>query len=143
MESVLIFSQETYAGTSVDVQGMGLTRFPAPQHKFTMFSVMGANPSFPMARIQIILENDLAGELLGLWPDETTSLVSPTSQGQGSDSPKTSSLVLPTCAVTRAMSHDSGGSCLDNLVKRKSAASGYFLGLLVNKWVPQGYCFVS
>nr|XP_033957166.1 uncharacterized protein LOC117460055 [Pseudochaenichthys georgianus] len=76
--SVLPFSPKTDTGSSVEVRGMGLTVFSAPQHKLTLVSsllqgevVMGVRPSLPMGGIQIILGNDLAGDRV--WPESPIS----------------------------------------------------------------------
>ncbi|XP_033942524.1 uncharacterized protein cep104 isoform X1 [Pseudochaenichthys georgianus] len=101
--SVLPFSPKTDTGSSVEVRGMGLTVFSAPQHKLTLVSsllqgevVMGVRPSLPMGGIQIILGNDLAGDRV--WPE------SPISQVEGAKFPKTTSVMPASGAVTRAAS---------------------------------------
>lgn len=98
------------ASSHVDIQGMGLTVFFAPRHK-----------SLPMGGVQIILGNDLAGAQV--WPDVPAPVDTPTSQVEGSESPTIPSVVLPTCAVTGAMSRASGGSCLDNPDKKRVSLS--------------------
>lgn len=69
VDSVLPFSPDSAVGSSVEVCGMGLTVFSAPQHHLTLISdllqgdmVMGVHPSLPMGGVQVILGNDLVGD---------------------------------------------------------------------------------
>ena len=105
---------------------MGLTVFSAPQHKLTLVSnlvqgdvIMGVRPPLPMGGVQVILGNDLAGSRV--WPDVPVDTIS--SQVGNSESPKTPSVVLPTCAVTRATSRASGDSCFEHSDKKRESIS--------------------
>jgi len=69
---------------------------------------MGVHPSLPMAGIQVILGNDLAGGRV--WPGLSNTLPSKV----GAEDPTAPSTVHAACAVTRAMSR----------TKRESSVKG-------------------
>ncbi|XP_030271930.1 uncharacterized protein LOC115581177 isoform X1 [Sparus aurata] len=122
--SVLPFSPDSAVGSSVEVRGMGLTVFSAPQHRLTLISdllqgdvVMGVRPSLPMGGVQVILGNDLVGDRV--WSDVPARSVEPASQVVRRESLTATSTILPTCAVTRAMSSVSSGSAVENFDRKR------------------------
>jgi len=67
--------------------------------------VMGVRPSLPMAGVQVILGNDVAGSRL--WPDVSVNALP--SQVE-SENPTEPSAVHAACAVTRGMTRTRGES---------------------------------
>lgn len=102
----------------------GALAFSALQHHLTLISdliqvdvVMGVHPSLPLGGIQVILGNYLLSDWV--WSDVPTQRVKPSSQVVSSESLNATPTVLPTCAVTRAMSCVSSGSSLENSDKNR------------------------
>lgn len=79
-ENVLPFSSDSYAGTNVLIKGIGLNVVSVPLHKVMMVSdlvqgevILGVRPCLPVAGVDIILGNNLAGSRV--WVDEPPALV--------------------------------------------------------------------
>lgn len=89
VDSVLPLSPETDTSSSVDVQGMGLTVFSAPQHKLRLASDLVQSdvamecglPSL-WGGVHIILGNDLASDRV--WPRVATPMDPPIFQVESS-----------------------------------------------------------
>ncbi|KAG7471871.1 hypothetical protein MATL_G00102630 [Megalops atlanticus] len=115
LEDVLPFSNETYCGVDVLVQGIELGTVRVPLHSLRLQSTLVSGPvkvglrsKLPVTGIDLILGNDLAGDKVYPLPEviDRPDLVS--SLSHSLDSVHDSSSVFSACAVTRAQARKFG-----------------------------------
>lgn len=110
LQSVLPFSDESYAGNNLLIRGIELSTLTVPLHKVLLNSdlihgnvELGVCPALPVDGISVILGNNLAGDRV--WRDGCPPLVV-SDRPSLSDSPDKSvdsqADVFPACAVTRS-----------------------------------------
>ena len=102
LEGVLPLSEETSAGGSVLLQGVGPDIIDVPLHRIFLKSslvtgpvVVGVRPTFPMQGISVLLGNDLAGGKVVADPIVCEKVID---AGEEENQE-----LFPACAITRAM----------------------------------------
>ena len=111
LDSVLPFSNESFTGNSVLLQGIELGTVQVPLHNLELSSeivsgsvVIGLRPSLPVSGVSLILGNDIAGGKV-----EANPCVSDTPSCDVSDPAEAVTELFPSCAVTRAMAKANSG----------------------------------
>ena len=111
LDSVLPFSNESFTGNSVLLQGIELGTVQVPLHNLELSSeivsgsvVVGLRPSLPVPGVSLILGNDIAGGKV-----EGNPFVSDTPSCDVSDPAEAVTELFPSCAVTRAMAKANSG----------------------------------
>ena len=105
LDSVLPFSNESFTGNSVLLQGIELGTVQVPLHNLELSPeivsgsiVVGLRPSLPVPGASLILRNDIAGGKV-----EANPCVPDTPSRDVSDPVEAVTELFPSCAVTRAM----------------------------------------
>jgi len=105
LENVLPFSEKSFTGDSVLIQGIGLGTMQVPLHQVQLSSdivsgpiVVGLRPSLPVRGVSLILGNDVAGCRV-----EVNLCVSDSPYSDVADPLEDIPGLFPACAVTRAM----------------------------------------
>ena len=105
LKSILPFSNESFTGNSVLLQGIELGTVQVPPHKVELLSdivsgsvVIGLRPSLLVNGIAFILRNDIAGGKV-----EANLCVSDATNCEVSDTAEVIPGLFPVCVITRAM----------------------------------------
>ena len=105
LDSILPFSNESFTGKSVLLQGIELGTVQVPLHNLELSSeivsgsvVVGLRPSLPVPGVSLILGNDIDGGKV-----EANPCVSDTPSSDVSDPAEAVTNSFPCCAVTHAM----------------------------------------
>ena len=107
LEGILPLSDQSYTGSDVLIQGVGLGVISVPLHVVNLYTdlvsgpaMVGIRPTLPVQGVSFILGNDLAGERVMAEPCVSNKpQINEASEDNGMPIPD----IFPACAVTRMM----------------------------------------